>query len=396
MASGKCPSCKTTWTTENLLAPGSVTTCGTPNCNTKFRWPLVTQDVYDALGSLGTRIGKGVYGQGARLKTFGYTNAEVQNGYCHSACLDWARRVIQGGRVSFEPSDKDKADKLRTVPEKRAKEEAQTDRAVNMHLNFKLGNIKTGSPWGGLSKTLDSSYLGAKKRSFGGIDQIYCKFDLKLNSVKGVVDHLTSQTGFSTNCCALLSFDYMSGGGHVVAVYQTNTSRFVLFDPNYTMFELPNIDKFYAALRYLFLDAVYPYQSSQWNGTVDVFVYSNNAGASKPTPIVQKISQTLQTVETTSVLSPPMPTIPVPLAVPSTATIPPSGATLEAPTAGATPFKENLWIMLNDAARKDGDYVKIAYSQKSEIEKNGGKVTPSSGGFRISRQDLVALYNKVK
>jgi len=49
---------------------------------------MYDQDAYDALGSLGKRIGKRVYDQGARLKTFGYTNAQVQNGYCQSACLD--------------------------------------------------------------------------------------------------------------------------------------------------------------------------------------------------------------------------------------------------------------------------------------------------------------------
>jgi hypothetical protein len=358
---------------------------------------LTDQDIYDALGSLGKRIGTGVYDQGARWKKFGYTNPEVKNGYCHSACLDWARRVTQGGRPSFEPTDKDKTGMPRTENAILAKEEAQTDRAVKIHLNLKKGNINIGSPWQDLSKTLDKGYLGAKKRSFGQMDQIHAQFDVKLNSMNAVINHLTSQTGFTTKCCALLTFWYLEGGAHVVGVYENNTSTFVLFDPNYTMFELPNIDKVYQALRYLFVDAVYPYQGSNWSGAVHVQVYSSNSGASNPTPVVQTISQTVHKVETTSVLSPPKQTTPLPIATSSnpTPTVSPSGGTLQPPTTGASTFKQNLWTMLNDQARKDGEYVKVAYSQKGEIEKNGGKVAPSGSTFRISRQDLIAVYSKV-
>lgn len=353
------------------------------------------QDVYDALGSLGPRIGTGVYDQGARRREFGYTDPQVQNGFCHSACLDWARRVVQGGRTSFEPSANDKTGQSRTDQQKRAKVEAQTDRAINMHLNFKLGNINVGSPWQSLRNSLDTGYLGTKKRKFGQIDQIYCEFDLNLGSIRTVVDRLTGTTGFTTNCCALLSFKYTSGGGHVIAVYQTNTSKFVLFDPNYTMFELPNLDKLYDAVRYLFLDAVYPCQNRTWNGKLDMFVYASNVAPSNPAVVVQTISQTHHTPEPTSVITPPMPTVPVPLAVLPTPTIPPSGSTLHPPSGGASQFKQNLWEMLNDPGRNADDYVKIAFSQKKEIEKNGGTVFAFSGGHRVKRANLIAVYNNV-
>src|SRR5262249_30426862 len=211
----------------------------------------------------------GAYIQSDRVSKFVSNITQVRGGYCASACLDWCRRVLQGGRTSFEAKE-DKHGRTRTTQEQEARERKQTERAANIHKQRKLGNINTALPWAEVGPVLDRDYTSGKSRKFAGINRIHDRTGLLFRdqqnypSIPALVTYLTtySTTGFTAGCCAILGFDFQNGQGqattgHDIAVYMQNTSTFVLFDPNYNMWSFPNTDKLTRALVYLF-DKIYP------------------------------------------------------------------------------------------------------------------------------------------
>ncbi len=67
--------------------------------------PLPRQTVLSQLASFGTLVGH--MNQNERIKNHleaGY----LDEGFCRGVCLDWVRRVVQGGKAHFDPrEDKD-------------------------------------------------------------------------------------------------------------------------------------------------------------------------------------------------------------------------------------------------------------------------------------------------
>ena len=244
--------------------------------------------------------------------------------------------------------------------------------------------------------------------------------------LRNLISEVLSSPAFLPDRCAHVGVNPPDGGtGHAVAIHRQNTSgRYHFFDPNLGVYELTR-SNLIEAFVYIFGTA---YPNWAGGGTSDDHPYQVNGrtkgswsifkGNRVPAPVVVEtppvtvpervvvperltVAATVPVIPVTNQSGPVVTGTPTvvpsnPNPAPNPAPNPnPSGATLQAPPTGATVFKQNLWTMLNDPARRDGEYVKVAYSQKTQIERNGGSVSPTTGGFRALRTELVALYNRV-
>jgi hypothetical protein len=87
--------------------------------------PTQTQDVIDKLASFGEKYGEFI--QGNRLNLSSISSGKVDNGFCYGVCIDWTRRILQGGRPAFSET----------------KLKSQTFRQASLHLAIKSRGAKS-------------------------------------------------------------------------------------------------------------------------------------------------------------------------------------------------------------------------------------------------------------
>src|ERR1017187_7657099 len=79
---------------------GESYTCGT--CRKPFTVPVFTFEIHERLKSMGTELGQ--YHQSARIETLPNQRLKgiVSGGYCAGVVYDWVRRILLGGKSTYQ------------------------------------------------------------------------------------------------------------------------------------------------------------------------------------------------------------------------------------------------------------------------------------------------------
>jgi hypothetical protein len=222
-----------------LQAPPPGTAFECPKCSRRFT--AYAQELQD-LSQFGSRIFD--YNQGERMKTVpgvgaqidaAHKAAEINKGICRGMCLDWIRRVLQGGHDSYDRSND-------LAKNKAKKGDAQ------------LNALTTRGAWAqALSHDVSFAEYAPRmaskhqelkgrppRRSILGIEQTGGKDTaVQCPSPKAFVEDLKRDAKFVDNTCALITFKPSeTRAGHSVAIHRRNVSeKFHLFDPNSGVYE---------------------------------------------------------------------------------------------------------------------------------------------------------------